>query len=77
MPAWLTLVLIKIVLPAVLTELVKMGFLDAAEKLAIKYGVDFVKFMASLKAQGIYPTDKNGKFDQQAPAVTNLVVKQP
>lgn len=62
MPAWFTIILIKIVLPAVLTELVKMGFLDAAEKLAVKYGIDFAQFIGGLKAQGIYPTDKNGDF---------------
>lgn len=54
-PAWLLAFLIRVVLPVILADLVKSGFVSAAGAMAVKYGIDFEQFMAKLKTYREYP----------------------
>lgn len=57
MPAWALALLIKVVLPLLLSELVKAGVLTQLEAGGIKTLEDFKVFIANLKAEQSYPGD--------------------
>lgn len=72
MPAWLVVLLVKVVLPIILRDLVTWGMISEAKAIAIKYGIDFEQFLANLKTYPEYPGDP------KPPASTNnLHLRQP
>lgn len=63
-PPWLIALLLRYVLPIVITWLQKEGFLNAGEALAAKGATAVFNEVKDLKTYPVYSTGKNGQTDE-------------